>query len=357
MKCISAEEKITSSTFYDKMVPKILEVLNNMETGEDVVVDLSKTVSVDAMAVPLLLNTAKWIIGQKRIIPQIYIPNLVEKRALKNYLEKIGFFNTCDFYDYYVINTERIFVKMNQINCATYIFTDNAKYDTQEERERIEESVFRKLINSNTNNSYISFWDYWREFNISQDGGNIVENVVRAICANTGIHTKENAILTLQRNIALNRVCISVADCGQGLYDSLKRKENFHPAIISLERFNTLKGEVADLYAIAEAVAYRFHDKKYGLYHILMKLLEFQTEQEKKHRKDKDTMWKMRIHTNNKRMVFTGNNCRGLETASTKEEFVKRIVMLSKSEYVARTTCNYPGVHVEIEIPYDKEKM
>jgi hypothetical protein len=357
MKCIKAEEKITSSTFYDIMVPRILEAINNMKVGEDIVIDLSKTVSVDAMAVPLLLNTARWIIGQKGINPQIYIPNLDAKKDLKNYLEKVGFFNTCDFYDYYGINTERIFAKMNQINFATYIFIDNAKDDSQEERERIEESVLRKLINSNINNSYVSFWDYWREFNDSQAGGNVVENVIRAICANTGIHTKENAILTLQRNIALNRVCISVADCGQGLYDSLKRKKGFQPTTMSFEKFKTLKGEEADLYAIVEAVAYRFYDEEYGLYHILIKLLEFQTEQEKGHRSDKDKVWKMRIHTNNKRIIFTGNNCRGLEKASTKQDFVRKLLMLCKSKYVARTTCNYPGVHVEIEIPYDKEKV
>lgn len=61
MKHIKVEEKITSGIFYEKMLPRILGAVDGMESGEDFIMDLSRTTSVDAMAVPLLLNTARWM--------------------------------------------------------------------------------------------------------------------------------------------------------------------------------------------------------------------------------------------------------------------------------------------------------
>lgn len=362
MKIIKTEEKITSYAFYKKIVPEVLEKLEYIEEGEDCIVDLSATKSVDAMAVPLLLNMARWIIEKAKVVPQLYIPNLKHYDNLKRYLEKVGFFNICDFYNYYEVNTERIPVKRDTANLVTYVFTENAKDNSQKERERIEEYVCRKL----TDNTYLLFWKYWAEYDISQNPNsfaNGVERVTRSICANTGIHTKENAILTLQRNIELKRVCISLADCGQGLFSTLKKKikdEGFHPALISPDEFEKLCGEKADLYAIAEALSYRFMDKKYGLYHVMMKNLELEKKRTPKIRPEeerRDNKWAMRIHTNQKRMVFTGKNCKGLEKAATREQFARRILMLAENKYVAETTPNYPGVHIEIEIPYDEEKM
>lgn len=361
MKKIIAEEKITSFVFYNKLVPQVLEKLSCMENGEEFVLDFSKTESVDAMAIPLLLNMARWIINIKKTIPQIYIPSLKEKDRLKRYLEQVGFFNACDFYDYYEVNTERVSVKRDSDNSATYIFTENAKNDSQEERERIEEYVYTKL----RSNSYSQFWNYWFDYDISKNldnPDNGVEKVTRAICSNTGIHTKENAVLTLQRNKALQRVCISTADCGQGLYYTLKEKmmkEKFVPVLLSVSDFEDLSGEKADLYAIIEALTYRFMDKKYGLYHVLMKNIELGKEKEKKRKGNlgKENSWAMRIHTNQKRMVLTERNCKGLEKAASKEEFAKKLLVLAESEYVAKDTSNYPGVHVEIEIPYDEETL
>ena len=73
MKTIRTEEKVTSYSFYNKLVPRVLEKLSCMEKGEEFILDLSETESVDAMAVPLLLNMARWIIRLKESIPQIYI--------------------------------------------------------------------------------------------------------------------------------------------------------------------------------------------------------------------------------------------------------------------------------------------
>lgn len=362
MKIVRAEGKITSYVFYNKLVPQVLQKLNCMEMKEEFVLDLSETESIDAMAVPLLLSMARWIICIKETVPQIYIPSCKDKDNLKKYLEQVGFFNVCDFYTYYEINTERINVRRDASNLATYVFTENARNDSQEERERIEETVYRKLIS----NSYSQFWGYWTEYNISQKFDyleNVVERVTRAICANTGIHTNENAILTLQRNRKLQRVCISIADCGRGLYNTLKEKVNegkFQPALLLPDKFKVLSGAEADLYAIIEALSYRFKARKYGLYHVLMKNIELgkkrREDRNEWEKKERENSWIMRIHTNNKRMVLTEKNCKGLEYAVSREQFAYKLLMMAKSEYVAKTTSNYPGVHIEIEILYDKEK-
>lgn len=366
---LKAEEKVSSHSFYYKLVPKILEILRDMENGEGFVLDFSETKVVDAMAVPLLLNMARWIIGTKEIIPQIYIPNLREKDKLKRYLEQVGFFNICDFYSYFEVNTERITTNRDSTNLATYVFTENAKDDSQEERERIEKHVYSKL----KIDSYSRFWTYWSRYDTTRNPdhpANGVEMVTRALCANTGIHTKENAILTLQRNKELGRVCISIADCGKGLYEKLKDKgENgkFLPALCSFDKFKSLSEDMADLYAIIEALAYRYYDKIYGLYHVLMKNIELgdkadeadKAEKAEKADADKENGWIMRIHTNQMRVVLTQKNCRGkrLNKTISKEQFANKLLLLAQSEYVAKPTLYYPGVHIEMEIPYNEEKM
>lgn len=360
MKIVKVEEKVTSHSFYYKLVPRVLETLRDMSNGEDFVLDFSETKAVDAMAVPLLLSMARWIIGTKETIPQIYIPNLKEKNRLKEYLEQIGFFNVCDFYDYYEVNTERITVARDSINLATYVFTENARDDSQEERERIETSVFNKL----RNNSYFQFWKYWSDYDTFWDPNhlaNIVEWVIRSLCANTGIHTNENAILTLQRNKTLRRVCISIADCGEGLYEKLGEKGErgkFEPVLCSFNEFKTLSGERADLYAIIEALTYRYAEKIYGLHQVLMQNIELGKIKEQCN-KEQENGWIMRIHTNQKRVVLTQKNCKGkgLDKTVSKKQFAHKLLMLAQTEYVARKTSYYPGVHIEIEIPYNEGKM
>lgn len=365
MKIVKVKEKVTSYTFYYELLPWVLEKLRDMRKGEDFVLDFSETKIVDAMAVPLLLNMARWIIGIKETIPQIYIPNLEEKNRLKEYLEQVGFFNVCDFYEYFEVNTERIIVTRDLINLATYVFTENAIDDSQEERERIEEAVFNRL----KNDSYSQFWKYWSEYDTSRDPNhpaNGVEWVTRSICANTGIHTNENAILTLQRNKELKRVCISIADCGKGLYEKLNEKGEkgkFKPVLCSFKDFKALSGERADLYAIIEALAYRYEEKIYGLYHVLMKNIELGNKEEEKNKEERGNAikngWIMRIHTNRVRMVLTQNNCKrkDLDKTDFKREFAHKLLMLARSEYVVKKTPYYPGVHIEIEIPYNEEKM
>lgn len=358
MKIVKTDEKVTSYNFYYKLVPQVLDKLQNMEVGEDFVLDFSETQAIDAMAVPLILNMARWIIGTRESIPQIYIPNLEEKNRLKEYLEQVGFFNVCDFYNYYVVNTERIIVARDSINLVTYVFAENAKDDSQEERERIE----TKVLNILRNNSYSQFWTYWSDYDIfleSDHWVNSVEWMTRSLCANTGIHTNENAILTLQRNKKLRRVCISIADCGEGLYEKLKErgeKGRFDPVLCSFNEFKELSEEKADLYAIIEALTYRYGDEIYGLFQVLKKNIELGEKEEKR---EKGNGWIMRIHTNQERVVLTQKNCKGkdLDKTISKKQFAHKLLMLSQSEYVAKRTPYYPGVHIEIEIPYDEEKM
>lgn len=263
-----------------------------------------------------------------------------------------------------MVNTERITVDRDSINFATYVFTENAKDDSQEERARIETYVINKL----RNNSYSQFWTYWSDYDIFLDPDqcvNSVEWMTRSLCANTGIHTKENAILTMQRNKKLGRVCISIADCGEGLYKKLRErgeKGKFKPALYSFNEFKALIEERADLYAIIEALTYRYEDEIYGLYQILKKNIELGEKDEDKEKEGKGEEkkgWIMRIHTNQERMVLTQKNCKGkdLDKTISKKQFAHKLLMLSQSEYVAKRTPYYPGVHIEIEIPYDEEKM
>lgn len=351
MRIIKMKTSLTTYKFYIELWPQILDEIEKLENGEDFILDFSDTEAIDGTAIPNLLNIARIVIRDKNIIPQIYIANISKNNKLMWYLEWIGFFNACDFYQFYEVNTMRISAKRNFEEASTYIFVENAKTDSESERARIENSVLKKI----TNNSYYSFWEKWVDFNITVSENelfNFAEKMIRNLCVNTGIHTKEYSILVLQSNKKNKKLLISVADCGKGFYFSFCNKkvktedgtEKYYETVsMPREEFIKLKGSDADLYAIVEALCYRFGSNVYGLYHILLRTIKVGGT--------------LRIHSNRKRVVLTAKNCKGLETASTAPKFAAKLLFYAKSKYVSQDTCQYPGVHIELEIPYMKEKV
>lgn len=351
MRIVKMKTSLTTYKFYFELWPQILNEIEKLENGEDFILDFSDINAIDGTAIPNLLNVARIVIRDKNIIPQIYIANVSKKNKLTWYLEWIGFFGTCDFYQFYEVNTKRISAERKLAEASTYVFVENAKTDSEKERSRIETSVLKKI----TNNSYYSFWKKWVSFNITVSENelfNCAEKMTRNLCVNTGIHTEEYSILVLQANEKNEKILISVADCGKGFYTSFCNKkvktedgtEKYYETVsMPREEFIKLKGSDADLYAIVEALCYRFGSNVYGLYHVLLKTIEV-----------KGTL---RIHSNKKRVVLTANNCKGLEKASTVQKFATKLLHCAKSQYVSQDTYLYPGVHIELEIPYVKEKV
>lgn len=351
MRIVKMKTSLTTYKFYFELWPQILNEIEKLEDGEDFILDFSDIDAMDGTAIPNLLNVARIVIRDKNIIPQIYITNISKNNKLTWYLEWIGFFNVCDFYQFYEVNTMRIPAKRNFEEASTYIFVENAKTDSDSERARIENSVLKKI----TNNSYYSFWEKWVNFNITVSENeffNYAEKMIRNLCVNTGIHTEEYSILVLQSNKKNKKLLISVADCGKGFYSSFCNKkvktedgtEKYYETVsMPREEFIKLKGSDADLYAIVEALCYRFGSNVYGLYHVLLRTIE--------------AGGTLRIHSNRKRVVLTAKNCKGLKTASTVQRFAAKLLFYAKSQYVSQDTCQYPGVHIELEIPYVKEKI
>lgn len=351
MRIVKIKTSLTTYKFYFELWPQILNEIEKLENGEDFILDFSDTDAMDGTAIPNLLNVARIVIRDKNIIPQIYISNMNKKNKLTWYLEWIGFFSACDFYQFYEVNTMRTSAKRNSEEASTYVFVENAKADSESERARIENSVLKKI----TNNSYYSFWEKWVNFNITVSENelfNCAETMVRNLCVNTGIHTKEYSILVLQSNKKNKKILISVADCGKGFYSSFCNKkvkaedgtEKYYETVsIPREEFIKLKGSDADLYAIVEALCYRFGSNVYGLYHVLLRTIKAEGT--------------LRIHSNKKRVVLTAKNCKSLETESTVQKFAAKLLLFAKSQYVSQDTYQYPGVHIELEIPYMKEKV
>lgn len=351
MRIVKIKSSLTTYKFYFELWPQILDEIEKLKNGEDFILDLSDIDAIDGTAIPNLLNVARIVIRDKNIIPQIYIANMSKKNKLTWYLEWIGFFSVCDFYQFYEVNAMRISTKRNFVEASTYIFVENAREDSERERARIENSVLKKI----TNNSYYSFWGKWVNFNITVSENeffNCAEKMIRNLCVNTGIHTEEYSILVLQSNKKNNKLLISVADCGKGFYSSFCNKkvktedgtEKYYETVsIPREEFIKLKGSDADLYAIVEALCFRFGSKLYGLYHVLLRTIEAEGT--------------LRIHSNRKRVVLTAKNCKGLETESSVQNFAAKLLLYAKSQYVSQNTYRYPGVHIELEIPYVKEKL
>lgn len=346
MKKISIKGNLTSSRFYLNTLSEVERNLESMEDGEQIAMDLQLTDSIDAMVIPNLLNLGLILLEKTGIATFLTIPSLDEKIKLKRYLKSIKFFDLCDIYEIFELNSDNSKISsydsFAKSAYTTFVFENNYDKDREGIREIIEQDIFNKF----TQKAYPFFASsQMTDFLKVVSGGfiNVIETFCRASCINTCIHSSSYAILTLQANKDLKKVCISTADAGVGLYDSFLQKiKNKGYKTVSLESddFIQLSGVLADKYAIVEALTYRFHNKQdYGLYHILMATL-----------KSKGTM---RIHSNSIWIVLTKNRYKELSQVKSKEDFAKKILRFCECEYVLTKTPSYQGVHIEIEIPFN----
>lgn len=352
--------KITSRFFYKELLPEIRNYRQNRDNYKKrLLLDFGEVDIVNALVVPNLLMLGHQLRVQYEVPPLIYIPT---KRKLLAYLDEIAFFQFARRFSIFEFFEEYIgdYKTNPAVERRTYYIPN--KSEPEEIWTLLDESI--SIIREAYDNRY--------EIYRNETALNIKKSLWE-ICKNSVIHGGSFAFVTIQKEKGINKVMISEADTGKGIYESLKRKIIEDPAreqlhFISNEKFLSLEKNIdREVYAIIEAAFYR-KDKEYyikrgleieyGVWDIIHSTLK----------KNKDG--KVRIHSKNRQIIFTCKfmndyfSTEILKRIYTSEEekdnekhdkldskeFFDLIRKICESMYVNRFSSLYYGVHIEVEV-------
>ena len=307
MRIIDIPRDLTSYDFFASVLPQIV----NTEEIK-IMLDMSNTKRIEPLVIPNLLCLAyKVKIGaQKRLI--LSIPDTVSGGMVKKYLYEIGFTkyaNRFGLFDFQYNPYGGLEGKQIDPICGTLVFNADDSKDV----------IYRGVDRCITPFSEV----YLSRFQIFDTEQSIFINEIteflEEILLNCKIHAKSFSITTLHANYSSKKIYIAVSDIGCGFLGSLE-KETIHD----------------EREAILEGVYKRKDSKIYGLFNVIRRVLDYGG--------------KVRIHSNDTQIIFTPR---------IKNEFIfgKLQNLDSFQKYNVKNTAYYDGVHIEIEMPLEKEKV
>ncbi len=306
MKIIDMPRDLTSYEFFSNVLPMLV----NTEDLE-IVLDLSNTKRIEPLVIPNLLCLAykEKIEKAKKLI--LSVPDTVSGAMVKNYLHEIGFteyaykFGLFDFQNNPYGGLEG--KKIDPI-CGTLVF------NADDSKDEIYRGVDRCI--TPFSEAYLS---RFRIFDLEHSMFvNEITEFLEEILLNCKIHAKSFSITTMHANYSLKKIYIAVSDIGCGFLGSLKdcKIDNEKEAIL-------------------EGVYKRKDSKIYGLFNVIRRVLDYGG--------------KVRIHSNDTQIIFTPR---------IKNEFIwGRLCKIdSFTKYNVKNTAYFDGVHIEIEMPLEKEQ-
>lgn len=306
MRIIDIPRDLTSYEFFSNVLPMLVNT-----DDIDIVLDLSNTKRIEPLVVPNLLCLAykEKIEKKKNLI--LSVPDTVSGGMVKNYLHEIGFteyaykFGLFDFQSNPYGGLEG---KQIDPICGTLVFNADDSKDV----------IYRGVDRCITpfSEAYLS---RFRIFDLEHSMFvNEITEFLEEILLNCKIHAKSFSITTMHANYSMKKIYIAVSDIGCGFWGSLKECK--------------IDSEQA---AILEGVYKRKDSKIYGLYNVIRRVLDYGG--------------KVRIHSNDTQIIFTPR---------IKNDFVlgRLCEMDSFTKYNVKNTAYFDGVHIEIEMPLEKEQ-
>lgn len=331
---IKVEDYLTPHIFYNYLLPQ-LHKYYKIGNNENLIFDFSEVKAIEPLVIPNLLCIGYIININSNKIPYIYISEHSDK--LKRYLYDIKFthiaktFNIFRFSDTIEAGlSEKISINPN---CGTIylnesdselkswnLIVDNFKY-------------YEKFFLHELGYSYIA-----------NDGNkyyqNFVFKTIDTIVENAKIHGKSFAICTLQYNYKRQMNYISCSDCGVGFLNTINSKKSKN-----LDRKYIFKGPCEnELEAILEGLFFRFEEPLYGLYHTATKVLELGGS--------------IHIHSMNTQLRLRDLGLlESLRSLRSDEYKIKSFINDNTFIRNVRTDLKFGGVHIEIMVPLDKNKI
>lgn len=306
MRIIDVPCDLTSYEFYSNILPQIM-----LGTEKEIVLDMSVTRRIEPLVIPNLLCSAYRVKEDYQRILKILIPDTAAGGAIRNYLNEIDFtkmafqFDLLEFvYSPYGGCDGK---KIDPI-CGTLVFNANDSRDT----------IYRG-IDMCIAPFAEAYLQKFQIYDLEQSRYmNEITEFLEEILLNCKIHAKSFSFTTLHANYSAKKIYISVSDVGCGFINTLEQKSIGN-----------------EMQAILAGVYKRKNSKIYGLYNVIRRVLDYDG--------------RVRIHSNDTQIIFTPR---------IKNVFMQEKLELDSSfeKYNVKKTVQYDGVHIEIELPLEKEK-
>ena len=310
-KYIEVPRKLTSYEFYNNLLLQKSQL--SLQNNQEIVLDFSKTDSIEPLTIPNLLCLGYEIRRKYRKTAIIYIPETSSSGGIKNYLNQIGFIEYArkyGLYEFASLPYGGIDGKKIDPLCGTLYFDINSTID--EINRGVEWCVapFTEQYLIKFRNPYFG---EKKEIRYDNDICNFLEEVI----SNCKIHAESFSFTTLHAKYSAGKIYIAVSDFGCGFLETMRKKS---------ECENEITAILAGIYR-------RRDSKVYGLYNVIRKVLEYGG--------------KFRIHSKNVQIIFTprlyGDFVDGNLLGNW--EFQK---------YNIKKNIPFDGVHIEIELPMQK---
>lgn len=309
-----------------------------MRTDEEILVDFSEVRRIDGNVITNLILMGKWIEDRTGRIPVIRLGRTFEAGYLKKYLFGMKFYEfTKNIYRYEDENDKLGGLEgkdMDRRNMTLYYRFPYTEYEELSEDDQSRQ-LFRNKVGELARDSVVRdtkdfLYTYFDMFNYGprDERYNRLSDIFGQIIGNSMSKGASEAYMTVQANYKRKKIIVSASDRGCGMKKSMtfnRSEQNIDPKGFFLLSDNPKSEEEA----IIESLFYRKDSGIYGLYHAVLQLIE---------------TWSgvVRIHSNDTQLILTKNAVDAYKSMGLFKYF---------NDYNRRYTAEFPGTHIEIEIP------
>ncbi len=339
---ITIDYVLSPRTFYSLFLKELQKYFRWMADGKSyskvLCIDLLKCSKIEGSVIPNLLVIGHIVKLNTECLPCLF----VEKgSALSAFLLQIGFYDTNDYQHIFEVNVDRgeEESRYRLADYCTTIFLSASLTEVQ-----VASTFARNYIDLFQLECLDQF-----TYMVQSDGMlmpvNLMEVFGKQICYNSILHGKSFCYVTMQVNKSMERVMMSFADCGSGLYASFYKKvqdESYQPLKLPFSVSDTVTASRhrLDLMAILDCVVYRFHSI-YGMWFVLRDVM--------------NAKGTIRIHSGKARVILNDISVESLENCQTRQEAGELLYdHLLRGIDVIQETPHYKGTHIEIELPLKK---
>lgn len=307
-KYIEVPRKLTSYEFYNNLLLQKRQL--NIENNQEIVLDFSKTDSIEPLTIPNLLCLGYEIRRTYYKTAIIYIPETSSSSRIKNYLNQIGFIKYArkyGLYEFASLPFGGIDGKKIDPLCGTLYFDVNST--TDEINRGIE-----WYISPFAEQYLFKFKNFYYGEKKEEWYDNDICNFLEEVISNCKMHAKSFSFTTLHAKYSVGKIFIAVSDFGCGFYETMEKKVDCENEVTAL---------LAGIYK-------RKDSKVYGLYNVIRRVLEYGG--------------KFRIHSKNVQIIFT---------TKIYKDFIEGNLLGNREfeKYNIKRNIPFDGVHIEMELP------
>ena len=337
--------KITIYFFYNTILSQVDQIIKDGHV-ENIVFDFSEVAAIESSVVPNLLILGDYIKSKMKYKPEIYMAETGSAGVLKRYLYRIGFFNLCEEKEYFYLDCDKYTGwpfenEMEKKNTTAY-FKEASLEELSEDQapkytklsERIWSEIRKELYPFSSN--YLNMYQELPEYNDidSEMRSNMILTMTHELIKNSLLHGRSYSYVTYQINRMQEKIYLTISDFGEGFYSTLKKR-----------KINVANEGMA----IIKGISTRANEQGYGLFDVVCRTL--------------GKSGVVRIHSNNTRIVLSSD---AINKYTADDSYLSYLLsrnfggltkkLLNHRGYNYVENLIFPGVHVEIVIPIEKNK-